>query len=639
MKNSSSTQQNQKLPQIESPRDLKELPLSSLEDLCQEIRDYIIEVMSINGGHLATNLGAVEISVAMHYIFNSPQDKILFDTGHQSYTHKILTGRYKEFPSIRKYKGLCGFTNPDESKHDHFHAGHAGTALSLALGTAKERDLLNRQEKVIALMGDAALTCGLTLEALNNVPKDLKDFVIILNDNAMAISENVGAITHILSRLLNNPQSNRIYKSLDAMVSRIPHVGKALAQQGNKLTESLKNLVSPAAFFQQYGLSYVGPIDGHDIKRLCQTFEAIREERHPTIVHVLTNKGQGMANAVAQPTPYHGAKPFDIKTGEFHPSKSTSLSFPKVFGKHLCEMMEKDQNLVVVNPAMTAGSCIEESVERFPTRTLDVGIAEGHCVSYAGALAKRKELNVVCSIYSTFLQRAVDNVYHDVCLQESPVVFCVDRAGIATGDGVTHHGIYDIGFLKCMPNIVLSQPRDGKVLKELLSSSFNWKRPSVIRYPNISCRMPEGELETRKPGKAELLRKGKELLIIGLGHMAYHALDVADKLQKEYGIEASVLDPVFVKPLDQEMLVELLLDHKRIITIEEHDVATGLGNIISHFLVSNGYYDIPTLHFGLPESFFHQGSYQTIMDDMGLSIEKIIRRIETEFSLNKMATL
>jgi 1-deoxy-D-xylulose-5-phosphate synthase len=634
-----SDKQKKLLPGIHSPKDVKKLPLSSLDDLCQELRDYIIQVMSVNGGHLATNLGVIEISVAMHHVFNSPKDKIIFDTGHQSYSHKILTGRYEKFPTIRQYKGLCGFSNPEESEHDHFHSGHAGTALSQALGLAKERDLLNRKEKVIAFMGDAALTCGLTLEALNNVPKDLQDFVVILNDNAMAISENVGAITHILSRLINNPQSNRICKNLDSMLSRIPHVGKAIAQQGNKITESLKNLVSPAAFFQQYGLSYVGPIDGHDVKKLSQTFEAIRNEKQPTIVHILTNKGQGMAKAIAEPTPYHGAKPFDIQTGDFLPNKSTKPTFPKVFGEHLCKMMEKDPSLVVVNPAMTAGSCIEKAVKRFPTRAMDVGIAEGHCVSFAGALAKGKKLNTICNVYSTFLQRAVDNIYHDVCLQEAPVVFCVDRAGVATGDGVTHHGIYDIGFLNCMPNIIMSQPRDAKVLKELLDSCFDWKRPAVIRYPNMSCQMPEGEVLKRIPGKSELLSKGEELLIIGLGHMAYQALEVKEQLLKKHGINASVLDPVFIKPLDQEMLCGLLQNHNRIIVIEEHSINSGFGSIISHFLVSNGFSNVPVLNFALPESFFHQGSYQNIMEDLGLSVEKIVRRIETEFSLNQMATL
>lgn len=612
------------LPSIHSANDIKGLSLSALTQLASEIRKRIIDILSINGGHLASNLGSVELTLALHKVFHSPEDKLIWDVSHQTYTHKMLTGRNPLFHTIRKHHGLCGFSHPKESVHDHFFAGHAGTALSLALGVAKNRDLAQRKEHVIPIIGDATLTCGMSLEALNNFSRNLKRFIVILNDNNMSISKNVGAITQILSRILSNPLSNKIYHELDTIVSKIPSYGTTLAKHGHKITESLKNLVSPAAFFEQYGLSYTGPVDGHDLKKLIDTFEALKDSNWPIVVHVLTNKGQGMEEALKNPVSYHGAKPFDVGTGKFLPNQSAKPTFPKIFGAHILKMAENDPSLVVVTPAMSAGSMLDDFMKKFPERCLDVGIAEGHAVTFCGGMAYGRKMKVVASIYSTFLQRAFDNLFHDVCLQELPVVFAIDRAGIAGPDGSTHNGIYDIAFLNAMPNMIIAQPRNGHVLKELLESSFTWGRPAAIRYPNIVTEEPNLPLTRREVGQAELLVEGEELLIIGLGHMAYTAMQVREEFLKE-GANPSVLDPVFVKPLDVQLLSKLLMTHQQIITIEEHSLATGLGSIINHFLMTNGYRNVQVLNYGVPEQFIEQGSHGELLDELGLTPKKIFQ--------------
>lgn len=624
------------LSTISTPKDIKSLSLPALLKLSSEIRHRIIEVMSINGGHLASNLGSVELTLALHKVFDSPEDKLIWDVSHQTYVHKLLTGRAESFHTIRKHKGLCGFSHPKESPHDHFLAGHAGTALSLALGVAKNRDLTKRNEHVIPIIGDATLTCGMSLEALNNVPRGLKNFIVVLNDNAMSISKNVGAITHILSRLLSNPTANKIYHELDQIVSKIPGYGTTLAKQGHKIAASLKNLVSPAVFFEQYGLYYVGPIDGHDIKKLTDTFEALKNAEWPVVVHVLTNKGQGMEEAIKNPVSYHGAKPFDIGTGKFLPTPSQKPTFPKIFGAHVLKMAESDPSLVAVTPAMSAGSMLDDFMKKFPDRCLDVGIAEGHAVTFCGGLVYGRKMKVIASLYSTFLQRAFDNLFHDVCLQELPVVFAIDRAGIAGPDGSTHNGIYDISFLNAMPNMIISQPRNGHVLKELLESSFSWGRPAAIRYPNMATEDSTHPLLPREIGKGEILSEGEDILIIGLGHMTYTALRLKEMLE-EIGVNATVLDPVFIKPLDAELLCKLLLKHQRIVTIEEHSLACGMGSIINNFLMSQGYSNVQVANFGVPETFVEQGSHAELLNELGLTPQKIFQRLILQFNLKAPA--
>lgn len=620
------------LSMIQQPKDLRALSPAALTQLAQEIRGRIIEVMAINGGHLASSLGVVELTLALHYAFESPRDKLIWDVGHQSYCHKIITGRNDRFGSVRRTGGLCGFTHPKESEHDFFHAGHAGTALSQALGLAKNRDLTGRSEYIVPIIGDATLTCGLALEGLNNISKDLKRFVVILNDNKMAISNNVGAIARILSRMLSNPTTQWLYEEVDSLVSKIPAYGPRLANQRKKITESLKNLVSPAVFFEHYGLSYIGPVEGHDVKRLIDVLEGVKEFSTPVIVHVLTNKGQGMDAAVNDPTLWHGARPFDPETYKFLPSASSKTSFPKIFGKHVVSMAERDPSIVAVTPAMASGSCLDAMMSKFPSRCIDVGIAEGHAVTFAGALAFGKKMKVIACVYSSFLQRAFDNVFLDICLEEAPVVLAIDRAGIAAGDGATHNGIYDIGFLNAMPNMVICQPRDGHVLKELLESAHSWGRPAAIRYPNLPTDEADLPIQFRELGKGEVLCQGKDLLIIALGHMCETAIEVRNRL-KEEGLQATVLDPVFVKPLDSELLCRLLTTHDKIVTIEEHSVSSGLGAIVNHFLMSNGYSQLQVLNCGIPEAFIEHGDLPDLYRKLELTSELIVKRIRRHLSL------
>lgn len=625
------------LQNIFSPNDIKSLTPFELEQLAAEIRQRIIEVLSINGGHLASNLGVVELTLALHKVFNSPEDKFIWDVSHQTYVHKLLTGRNERFDQIRQFKGLCGFCHPKESLHDHFHAGHAGTALSLALGVAKNRDLTKRQEYIVPIIGDATLTCGLALEALNNISRELKRFIVILNDNAMSISKNVGAITRILSRLLSNPLTNKIHQEIDTIVSKIPSYGQTLSKQGHKISESLKNLVSPAAYFEQYGLSYIGPIDGHDVKKLIDVLEGVKNSSWPVVIHVLTRKGEGMDEAIKNPISYHGARPFSRDTGKFLPNPITKPTFPKIFGDQILKMAEKDPSVVAVTPAMSAGSCLDEFMKKFPERCLDVGIAESHAVTFSGGIAYGGKMKVVTSIYSTFLQRAFDNVFHDICLQELPVVFAIDRAGISGPDGSTHHGIYDISFLNAMPNMVIAQPRNGQVLRELLESAFSWKRPTAIRYPNLATEDAEEPLKERELGKGEILVEGKGILIIALGHMNGVALK-AHQLLAQKGIDSTVLDPIFVKPLDSDLLCRLLLTHQKIVTIEEHSVIAGMGSIVNNFLMHQGFSNVQVLNLGIPETFLDHGSHQDLLKEIGLTPEMIVKQIMAHFSLRHPTT-
>lgn len=627
------------LERILAPEDLRQLTLQELTQLASEIRSRIVNVLAINGGHLASNLGSVEMLLALHAVFESPKDSFIFDVSHQIYTHKLVTGRNDErFDLIRKSKGLSGFAHPKESAHDAFFAGHAGTALSLALGRAKARDLTKEECHIIPVIGDATLTCGLALEALNNMPRTLGRFIVILNDNAMSISRNVGSVTHILSRLLNNPRASKWVFELEKRVAKIPGCGPLLAKQGHLFSESVKNLVSSAPFFDHFGLSYIGPIDGHDMKKMITIFEEVKNLEMPVLIHLFTKKGQGIEKAEKDPITYHGVKPFDPKTCEFYPTASPKPTFSKIFGQHLVKMGQRDPHLVAITPATSVGSCLDPFLDRFPERGIDVGIAEGHAVTYAGGLAIQRTCRVICAIYSTFLQRALDNLFQDVCLQESPVVFAIDRAGLAPADGATHHGIYDMSFLKVMPNMVICQPRNGDVLVELLNSAFSWDRPTAIRYPNMTTEVKKESHGTRPLGRGEVLAEGSELLIIGLGVLCDTALKVRTLLL-ERGIEATVVDPIFVKPLDTELLGRLLLNHRYVITLEEHSLKGGLGSEINSFILGQDFNEVRVLNFGISETFLDHGSYEELLTRLQLTPELIVQRAAVHFGLTKEKAL
>jgi 1-deoxy-D-xylulose-5-phosphate synthase len=576
-----------RLATIDHPSQLRSLPLSALDELAAEIRERIISVLSVNGGHLSSNLGIVELTIALHTAFDSPTDKLIFDVSHQTYPHKLLTGRNSRFDTIRQYQGLCGFAHPKESAHDHFFAGHAGTALSLALGMLKRRDLIGESGYVVPILGDASLTCGLTLEALNNVPALGKRFIAVLNDNDRSISENVGNI-------------------------------KQLFRNG-----------AQAPFFQQFGFTYLGPIDGHQIPQLLDALSYAKTLPGPVLLHVLTTKGKGMPIAIANPTPYHGVRPFDLCSGKILPSPSSKPTFPKIFGKTLLEMASRDPTIVCVSPAMTAGSCLDELFAKYPERCFDVGIAEGHAVTFAGGLASGKQLKVVCSIYATFLQRALDNLFQDVCMQEAPVLFALDRSFISGPDGSTHHGIYDIAFLNAMPKMVIAQPRDGHLLKELLASAFDWERTVAIRYPNLETEERDAPIKKRTLGRGELLAPGSDVALFALGHTVSTAWEIREKLARQ-GIEAAIVDPIFVKPLDAELIAEMLSIAKVAVTLEEHAVLSGFGSIFNSFALQQGFSAIPILNFGIPDVWVQFGKNSQLMRELELDADSIAARIAQE---------
>lgn len=616
------------LEKINEPEDLNNLSTVELFLLAEEIRSKIIQVLSLNGGHLSSNLGIVDLTIAIHRVFSSPTDKIIFDTGHQTYAHKILTGRRNLFDQIRKLGGISGFPSPEESRHDPFYTGHAGTALSLALGVAKQLNAMDKKEHVIAILGDATLTCGLTFEALNNISRNLERLIVILNDNKMAISRTVGNIKNLLSRLLNNPTSNKLYIKIQKIILKIPFCGSFLARQGKKIVESVKNLVSTAPFFEQFGLSYIGPIDGHNIKKMVEIFSAIKNSKKPVLVHVLTKKGKGMTKAIQDPIAYHGVRPFDANSGNFLPILSLLPNFYKIFAKYIIEMAEKDPSLYLISPATLVGTGLIEFRERFPNRCIDVGIAEEHAVTFASGLAFKENFKVIVSIYSTFLQRAFDNIFHDICLQKSSVIFAIDRAGIAGSDGVTHHGIYDVGFLYSMPNAIIAQPRNGTVLKELLNKAFSWKSPTFIRYPNRAVLENDNPKIERSLGKAEILEQGEELLLIGVGHMYQTALEVKKLLK----VNATVVDPVFIKPLDESLFTELLKTHYLVATIEEHALTSGFGMIFNSFVLKRGFTKIRVMNFGIDDKFVGHGNISELLKLNELDPISIANKIKNKYA-------
>ena len=489
------------LSQIQSPQDIKSLSSSELDSLAFDIRKHIIETLSVTGGHLSSNLGCIELTIALHKVFDSPTDPFIFDTSHQTYTHKLLTGRKEQFSSIRKYKGLSGFSSPDESQHDIFFAGHAATALSLGLGLAKSRDLEEKNNFIVPVVGDAAFTCGLTFEALNNMSKNIKNFVLILNDNAMAIAKNVGAITNILNHFFHTPSHQKIQKEVQEILSQNSALYEALSDKERQSLDSIKSISCSKNFFEQFGLTYQGPVDGHNISELTYALELAKTKSGPVVLHALTNKGHGMDSALENPMTYHGVKPFNPISGKFIPSTPSKLTFSKIFGNYISELSDSDSSIVTLSPATPYGSNLTSLMEKHPDRCIDVGIAEGHCITFAGGLAASKKLKVVVCIYATFLQRALDNLFHDVCLQKQTVLFAIDRGGLAGGDGATHNGIYDISFLNAIPNLIICQPRNGDVLKDLVNSAFSWGKSVAMRYPNLPTTLSENPPMQRVCGK------------------------------------------------------------------------------------------------------------------------------------------
>jgi 1-deoxy-D-xylulose-5-phosphate synthase len=613
------------LESINQPNDLKKLNSKELLQLAGEIRDRIIKVTSINGGHVGPNLGVVELTMALHTVFNTPEDRFVFDVSHQGYVHKLLTGRNgKEFDKLRQSGGVSGFLNRSESAHDCYGAGHAGTALSAALGMAVARDHRGSSENVIAICGDAAFTCGITLEALNNIASSTKRLIVILNDNEWSIDKNVGSVARWLNELITSPMYKRLHDNVEHILHMLPG-GDSLIKLGSRAKKEAKDFVLASNIFEKFGLRFVGPVDGHNLDQLCHFLEFAKSSDRPILLHVLTKKGQGYQVALDQPEKFHGASPFDIETGfsKSSPNKKSPPKYQDVLGKCLVDHAKKDSSIIGITGAMPSGTGLNHLRDTLPKQYYDVGIAEEHAVLYAAGMATM-DMKPVCAIYSTFLQRAFDPVLHDVCLQDLPVVFCMDRAGLSPNDGATHHGLYDISYLRCIPNATIMQPKDEDELADMLATSLDLGKPAFIRYPRgegVGVAIKE-EPEILPIGEAEVLREGEHIAIWALGPMLKDAITIAEQLE-EIGLNVTVVNARFIKPLDQELLLEHARQFALIVTMEDHTLPGGFGSFVMETLQSEGV-QTPVYRVGWPDVFIDHGtSVESLRIANGLSCERI----------------
>ncbi|HWR62474.1 MAG TPA: 1-deoxy-D-xylulose-5-phosphate synthase [Clostridia bacterium] len=597
------------LDSINSPDDLKRLDYSELNVLAEELRDYTIRVVSENGGHLASNLGVVELTLALHRVFDTPVDKIVWDVGHQSYIHKIVTGRRTEFESLRKLGGLSGFPKRAESAHDAFDTGHSSTSISAALGMAKARDLAGENHSVIAVIGDGALTGGMAFEALNHAGDFPTNLIVILNDNEMSISHNIGGMANYLSRIRTEPAYFKLKGGIEAVLNRIPVVGKTMFRMAEGMRDWLKYLVVPGVIFEELGFKYFGPIDGHDIKKLEAVMKRAKfYNGYPVLIHVVTVKGKGYPIAEDKPKAFHGVNPFFIENGELK-SKSTKKTYSEIFGHTLMELAEEDDRIVAVSAAMTDGTGLGDFAAKYKDRFFDVGIAEQHAVTFCAGLAAGG-YKPVFAVYSTFLQRAYDQVLHDVCMQNLNVVFAIDRAGIVGSDGETHQGVFDITYLRHIPNITIMSPKDGKELGDMLRLAVTLEGPVAIRYPRGNAREYELAAVPLEYGKSELILEGKDGVIISEGNMLSKALEVCGRLKRE-GREFTLINARFVKPLDEKLLLQLSEKFGRIYTLEDNVVSGGFGSSILEFYSRNGI-DVEVRLLGYDDSFIPHGEKEEL---------------------------
>jgi 1-deoxy-D-xylulose-5-phosphate synthase len=618
------------LDQIRSPTDVKVLPAGELPRLAAELREEIIAVTSLNGGHVAPNLGVVELTVALHRVFNTPDDKFVFDVSHQGYAHKLLTGRKGDaFRLLRHSGGLSGFLCRDESPHDAYGAGHAGTALSAALGMATARDLRGSHEHVVAVCGDAAFTCGITMEALNNVVSCTKRLIVILNDNEWSIAKNVGAMAKYLNRLSTNRTYNKIHHDLEKFFTGLPH-GHEMHHLWMKWKRETKDFFVESSLFEKFGLRYLGPIDGHNIDELVKNLEFAKQCDGPILLHVLTKKGFGLEAAQKSPEKFHGLGSFDPVTGESRkPASGAPPSYQDVFGRALARFAQADRRIVCITAAMPSGTGLSFVAAACPQQFFDVGIAEEHAVLFAAGMAARG-LRPVCAIYSTFLQRAVDPIIHDVCLQNLPVVFCIDRAGLSPNDGPTHHGLFDLAYLRCVPNAVIMQPKDEDELVDLLHTSLQLEGPAFIRYPRgAACGVPlKAEPSVIPVGRAEVLRTGSDAMIWALGPMVRDAIAIAERLEAEDGLSCGVVNARFVKPLDRKLLLEQAVHIPLFVTMEDHVLAGGFGSAVLEVLHERDC-TVAVERIGWPDRFVEHGSgIEELRAMCGLTFEDMYRRVQ-----------
>ena len=620
------------LEKINNSEDLKKLNIAEKDILAQEIRDYIIDIVSKNGGHLASNLGAVELTIAIHSVFDLEKDKVVWDVGHQSYTHKILTGRKDELKTLRKLDGIAGFPKTSESKTDCFNTGHSSTSISAAMGIAKARDLKGEKNSVIAVIGDGALTGGMALEALNHVGSSRTNMIVVLNDNEMSISKNIGGINMFLSRL----RARKVYTNSNIsgrkFFEKVPLIGKPIVKIVTKTKKSIKQFIIPKMYFEDIGFKYLGPVNGHKIGDLEDLLSRAKELNEPVLIHVLTKKGKGYKPAEENPDRFHGASPFNIDTGK--PKNEKKKDFSKIFGEKLVELADKNENVIAITAAMKDGTGLKEFAEKYPNRYFDVGIAEQHALTFAAGLAKEGMIPFV-PIYSSFYQRAYDQVIHDICMQNLHVVMCVDRAGCVGNDGETHQGLYDLAFFRLIPNITIMAPKNFTELKQMMEFAIGFNGPIVIRYPRGGEEKIENiKQEEIKLGKSEVLKEGKDVSIIAIGKMATRAMSVAEIL-KENKIDAEVINVRFLKPLDKETIEKSIEKTKFAVAIEDATSIGGLGTAIEELMVENNYENVKFKAFSYPDEYIRHGSVKELEKIYGLDAENITNFVKKEIELKK----
>jgi 1-deoxy-D-xylulose-5-phosphate synthase len=622
------------LESIHSPADLKRLNYAQMAELAEEIRAFLIQTLSKTGGHLGPNLGVVELTLALHTVFNTPEDKLLFDVSHQAYVHKILTGRLDRMETIRQPGGLNGFMLRTESAHDCYGAGHAGTALSAALGMAVARDLAGGTENVIAVAGDGAFTNGISFEALNNIAGQTRRMIIVLNDNEWSIDRNVGAIARYFHRIVTNEHYKNLHDSARRIVQKLG--GKTALEVVRRAEEAAKSMLWPSILFEEFGLEYFGPIDGHNLPLLVESFRFLKAADHPVLLHVLTQKGRGFQPALDGQKKFHGLGPYDPETGETKPAGQ--LTYAEVFANTLVELANHDEHIVAITAAMPNGTGLDLFRPHHPKRYFDVGIAEEHAVVFAAGMATRG-YRPFCAIYSTFLQRAFDPIVHDVCLQKLPVVFCMDRAGLSGDDGPTHHGVFDISYLRGIPEIVLMAPKDEDELADMMKTAVELPGPSAIRYPRGVGTGVERKAEPQAipVGKAEVLEDGSDVAILGLGPMITLARELAERLERD-GYSAAVINPRFVKPLDTEMLGEYSRRVAAFVTFEDHVKMGGFGLAVIEALEEMGS-AVPVVRIGWPDHFIEHGKVNDLRAKYGLTVEAAQAQVLPLLARRQRATL
>lgn len=612
------------LNNINSPQDLKKLDLTAMTGLAEEIRELLVNSVSQCGGHLAANLGVVELTLALHYVFDSPRDKMIWDVGHQSYVHKILTGRREQMKTLRQFGGLSGFPKVEESPHDIFNTGHSSTSISAALGLAIARDLKHEDYSVIAVIGDGALTGGMAFEALNHAGNENRDLIVILNDNEMSISQNVGALSAYLNRLRTDPSYSRTKEDIESILKRIPGIGPNIARAAGRFKDLVKYMVVPGAFFEELGFTYIGPVNGHNLEELILVLRNARRMKGPVLIHAITEKGRGYEPARRDPDLFHGVGPFNVKTGL--PIKKAVRSYTEVFGDFLVERGQQDPSVVAITAAMTSGTGLTEFARRYPERFFDVGICEQHAVTLAAGLA-RGGLRPVVAIYSTFLQRAYDQIVHDVALQNLPVIFAVDRAGLVGEDGPTHHGVFDLTYLRSIPNMTVMAPADENELVQMFYTAFTLDGPVAIRYPRgVGLGIPVTAPSQPLPvGRGVILQEGQDLAVIGAGRGTSLGRELVELLA-QHGIKASLADARFVKPLDRQLITHLACTHKYLVTIEDNIISGGFGSAVLETLQEERL-QADLLRVGIPDEFVEHGKVDILFEFLDMRPEAIMEAI------------